>query len=508
VVQLAQVVPSARRYWRGLPELERYGAVIAVEALAVILIWTLVDHSLAVGLAVLFIALWLPRLPPLYRLGVELGLVLVFALAAATDKTVRSVPLVLAVVFTLTWLPYLDRLGSRASPETRRYVIRPMTKYGLAVVAIVIAFTYPFFVGHLFTIPLFGVFPDVTGGTATVMLVYVMMALGLNMVVGYAGLLDLGYVAFYAIGAYTVAWFASEQFAHQNVHFGAVGIGPQIPGIHISIWLLLVLAGILAAIVGIVIGLPTLRLRGDYLAIVTLGFGEILPQIARNGDNFFGTGFNLTNGPNGITPIDSPGVGGLNFLTGSGTFFTSERLFYWIAILLVLFTVFCSVRLRDSRLGRAWIAIREDEVAAAAMGVPLMRTKTWAYAAGAIFGGIAGGYYAAFKSATFPQDFFFNISVFILCMVILGGMGNVWGVILGACFLAYLNQAGLANIGAWMNTNLGLNIDVPAYTSGIFGVILVVTMLFRPQGLIPSARRKAEFEEGVHDTPLYDVEHA
>ena len=505
MVQLAQIAPSARRYWRGLPELERYGAVIAVEALAVILIWALVDQALAVGFGVLFIALWLPRLPPTYRLAVEGAVVLVFALAAATDKTVRSVPLVLAAAFAISWLPWLSRLGPKTSPGVRRRVVRPASRYGLAIVAIVIAFTYPFFVGHLFTIPLFGAFPDVTGGTATVMLVYVMMALGLNIVVGYAGLLDLGYVAFYAIGAYTVAWFASEPFAHQNVHFGAVGVGPQVPGIHISIWILLVLAGILAAVVGIVIGLPTLRLRGDYLAIVTLGFGEILPQIARNGDNLFG--FNVTNGPNGITPIDSPGIGNVNFLTGSGSFFTSERLFYWVAILLVLFTVFCSLRLRDSRLGRAWIAIREDEVAAAAMGVPLMRTKTWAYAAGALFGGIAGGYYGAFKSATFPQDFFFNISVFILCMVILGGMGNVWGVILGASFLAYLNQAGLANIGAWMNTNLGLNIDVPAYTSGIFGVILVVTMLVRPQGLIPSARRQAEFEEGVHDQPLYDLEH-
>jgi branched-chain amino acid transport system permease protein len=506
VAQLAQVVPSAQRYWRELPELERYGAVLGVEVLAVVLIWALVDKPLAVGLGVLFVILWLPRLAPLYRLAVEVAVVVVFALAAATDKTVRAVPLVLAVGFALSWLPSVNRLAPRSSPAVRRYVIRPTSRYGLAVAVLALVFLYPFFVGHLFTIPLFGDFPDI--GTGVVMLVYVMMALGLNIVVGYAGLLDLGYVAFYAIGAYTVAWFASEQFAHQNVHFGAVGVGPEVPGIHISIWLLLILAAILTAIVGIVIGLPTLRLRGDYLAIVTLGFGEILPQVARNSDNFLGTGFNLTNGPNGITPIDSPGVGHLNFLTGSGSFFTSERLFFWVAILLVLFTVFCSVRLRDSRLGRAWIAIREDETAAAAMGVPLMRTKTWAYAGGAFFGGIAGGYYAAFKSATFPQDFFFNISVFILCMVILGGMGNIWGVILGASFLAYLNQSGLANIGAWMNTNLGTNIDVPAYTSGIFGVILVVTMLFRPQGLIPSARRKAEFEEGVHDRPLYDVEHA
>jgi branched-chain amino acid transport system permease protein len=173
---------------------------------------------------------------------------------------------------------------------------------------------------------------------------------------------------------------------------------------------------------------------------------------------------------------------------------------------LVIFTVFCSVRLRDSRLGRAWIAIREDEVAAAAMGVPLMRTKTWAYATGAFFGGIAGAFFASYKSAVFPDDFFFNISVFILCMVILGGMGNIWGVILGACFLSYLDREGLANIGAWMNEKFSLTLDVPKYEFGIFGVILLVVMLFRPEGLIPNERRRAEFETGVHDQPLYDVE--
>jgi branched-chain amino acid transport system permease protein len=190
----------------------------------------------------------------------------------------------------------------------------------------------------------------------------------------------------------------------------------------------------------------------------------------------------------------------------------STDVFFWTAILLLLFTVFCSLRLQYSRLGRAWIAIREDETAAAAMGVPLMRTKTWAYASGAFFGGVAGAYYAVFRSATFPGDFFFNISVFILCMVILGGMGNVPGVIVGAAFLAYLDREGLANTGAWINSNIHVggwhpNIDVPLYASGIYGVILIVVMLFRPEGLLPSRRRAAEFHEGVHDQPLYDVTH-
>ena len=306
------------------------------------------------------------------------------------------------------------------------------------------------------------------------------------------------------MGAYTAAWFASVQFAHRNFHFGAIGVSSSTPGIHISIWILLFVAGIFTAIIGVIIGLPTLRLRGDYLAIVTLGFGEILPQVARNGDDL--GGFNLTNGPNGITPIDPPGVGNLNFLSGSGTFFTSERLFFWAVLVLVIITVFCSLRLRDSRLGRAWIAIREDETAAAAMGIPLMRTKTWAYATGAFFGGVAGAYFAAFKQSTFPGDFSFNISAFILSMVILGGMGNVWGVVFGPAFLAFLNKQGLADIGHWINNEFGTNLDVPKYQFGIYGLIIVLTMLIRPEGLIPSARRRAELHEGVHDTPLYDTQ--
>jgi branched-chain amino acid transport system permease protein len=245
---------------------------------------------------------------------------------------------------------------------------------------------------------------------------------------------------------------------------------------------------------------------------VTLGFGEIIPQIARNGDNLFGTGFNLTGGTQGLTPIDGPGFGDkihsvFHFLPANYlTIQNSLNYFYWTGLVLVLITIFCSVRLRESRLGRAWIAIREDEVAASAMGVPLMRTKTWAYATGAFFGGVAGAYYASFKSATFPDDFFFNISVFILCMIILGGMGTIAGVIFGALFLSYLDREGLANTGAWVNSHFGTHLDVPLYEFGIFGIILVVVMLVRPEGLIPSRRRAAEFHEGVHDTPLYDVE--
>jgi branched-chain amino acid transport system permease protein len=375
----------------------------------------------------------------------------------------------------------------------------------LPAVLIALAAGYPLYRNDLFGLPVVGSFPLV--GTAVAMLIFTMMALGLNVVVGYAGLLDLGYVAFYAMGAYFVGWFASPIFAGHSAHVGSVGVDPRSPGIHVTVWLLLLGAGIATAIVGVVIGLPTLRLRGDYLAIVTLGFGEIMPQVARNGDDFLGTGVNLTNGAQGINPIDSPGFGSwlhehLGLPEAFSTAVNRVSLFYWTALALLLATVFCTRRLRDSRLGRAWVAIREDETAAAAMGVPLARSKTWSYAVGAFFGGIAGAFYASFKGGTFPEDFFFNISIFILSMVILGGMGNIWGVIAGGLLLSYLDREGLANIGAWVNSTFGSNIDVPKYEFGIFGIILVIVMLFRPQGLIPNRRRKAELEAGVADEPL------
>jgi branched-chain amino acid transport system permease protein len=375
-----------------------------------------------------------------------------------------------------------------------------------------LAITYPFYVQNLPTnIPVILTLPTVHD-TVTI-LVFVVMAVGLNIVVGYAGLLDLGYVAFYAIGAYTAGWLASGQF--QQVHFrlGAIGVGSQEAGIHISIWLVLLLAGVITAIGGILIGLPTLRLRGDYLAIVTLGFGEIIPQFVRNGDNLHG--FDLTHGTFGISPIDAPGFGqtlhnavGLPVRYDDSFPPTPDRLFFWTVLGVLLLTVFCSMRLRDSRLGRAWIAIREDETAAGAMGIPLMRTKTWAYAIGAFFGGIAGAYVATFNSGAFPTQFDFNISVFLLCMVILGGMGSLWGVVLAGTILSWLNVEGLGNIGSWLNSNTPLNIDVPKYTFGIYGIIIVLMMLFRPVGLIPERRRKREIEEGTSgplDEPLYEM---
>jgi branched-chain amino acid transport system permease protein len=342
------------------------------------------------------------------------------------------------------------------------------------------------------------------------MIVFIMMAVGLNIVVGYSGLLDLGYVAFYAVGAYTAGWLASGHFQQVKVHIFSAGVGPELRGIHINLWLVLAIAGTLTAVAGILIGLPTLRLRGDYLAIVTLGFGEIIPQFVRNADDL--GGFNLTAGTFGINPIDSPGFGeSLNSSLGLPVSFQQSfdkiNLFYWGALVLLLITIYCSIRLRDSRLGRAWIAIREDETAAAAMGVPLMRTKTAAYALGAFFGGVAGAYYASFKSGAFPSEFFFNISVFLLCMVILGGMGSVWGVVLAGAILTYLNQEGLANFGSWLNNETPLDFEVAKYQFLLYGVIIVLMMLFRPVGLIPEGRRKREIEEGTATDTLYGERH-
>jgi branched-chain amino acid transport system permease protein len=383
------------------------------------------------------------------------------------------------------------------------------------VLLLALAITYPFYVSHTPTnIPLILTLPTVHDSVTII--VFVVMAVGLNVVVGYAGLLDLGYVAFYAIGAYTAGWLASGQFQQVNFHFGAVGVGSSETGIHISVWLVLLIAGVVTAIGGILIGLPTLRLRGDYLAIVTLGFGEIVPQFVRNADNLHG--FDLTHGTFGISPIDAPGFGqGLHNAVGLPVRYddsfppTPDRLFFWTVLAILLITCFCSIRLRDSRLGRAWIAIREDETAAGAMGIPLMRTKTWAYAIGAFFGGVAGAYVATFNSGAFPSQFDFNISIFLLCMVILGGMGSIWGVVLAGTILAWLNVEGLANIGSWLNENVfpaSHQIDVPKYEFGIYGVIIVLMMLFRPVGLIPERRRKREIEEGTLgplDEPLYEM---
>jgi branched-chain amino acid transport system permease protein len=272
-------------------------------------------------------------------------------------------------------------------------------------------------------------------------------------------------------------------------------------------------AGLVCAVAGIIIGWPTLRLRGDYLAIVTLGFGEIIPDVFRNGDDIAGK--NVTNGVRGITQLDRPGFGGaLNDATGG--FFPDRysslpselKPWFYTILIMCLITIFVNMRLRDSKMGRAWIAVREDEVAASAMGVPLMRTKLWAYGIGGVFGGLAGAVYGSFINGIFPTSFSFQISIIVLVMVIVGGMGNIWGVVVGASVIAWLNFTGLGKLGEVVNDAIpgtSNDIDVPQYKFGIFGVMLILMMLFRPEGLIPSARRKAEFQEGEGEASLYDT---
>lgn len=339
--------------------------------------------------------------------------------------------------------------------------------------------------------------------TAIVVAVFVLLALGLNIVVGFAGLLDLGFVAFYALGAYVCGWLASTHFRQVSFSLGSTArslTGEPLPGIHISFWLILIIAAAFTALCGVIIGAPTLRLRGDYLAIVTLGFGEIIPRFFLNGDNLFG--FNLTNGTIGIKAIDAPGIPFVPFESWQRFSQLDLSPWYYTILALVLLTVFVNVRLQNSRLGRAWISVREDETAAAAMGINPVTTKLWAYALGAVFGGIAGAFYGAFIKNIFPTSFSFSISILILCMVILGGMGNIYGVILGAIVLQAINRYLLPQLndlvhalGDALGSEALSQADIPKYNFLLFGLLLVLVMLLRPEGLIPNRQRAEELHD-------------
>jgi branched-chain amino acid transport system permease protein len=329
---------------------------------------------------------------------------------------------------------------------------------------------------------------------ATTALIYVMMALGLNIVVGFAGLLDLGYVAFFAIGAYTIGWFGSGFFVDANVHIGVTELLGRLPGIHLNYLLIIPLAAILAAFFGAILGAPTLRLRGDYIAIVTLAFGEIVGRIAVNSDEgVFGIGhFNLTNGRQGITPVDKidlPLVERFSTL--------NLRPWYWTALAMALVVVFINIRLRDSRLGRAWIAVREDEVAAVSMGVPTVKVKLYAYSLGAAMGGVAGSFLGSYFNTVNADQFEFSFSIFVLAMIILGGLGSVWGVIVGAVTLSFINTRLIPDVLNGVPAKIGLDFDLTQLGFGIFGFLLVIMMVLRPQGMIPEARRQAELTEGL-----------
>jgi branched-chain amino acid transport system permease protein len=302
---------------------------------------------------------------------------------------------------------------------------------------------------------------------------YVAMALGLNVVVGFAGLLDLGYVAFFAIGAYTAAYLASGFWA--NAGSGGRGVSllvgdsvGQTPGIHVNFLLVLAAAGATAAIGGCVIGIPTLRLRGDYVGIVTLAFGEIIGQLVANGRSIALFGGTLTAGGSGIGPIDSielPLVGRFDAL--------DLRPWYWFALVLVALALTANVNLRDSRIGRAWRAMRDDETTAASAGIPIVRTKLLAYGTGAAFGGVSGSFLASYIGVVEPGQFEFSFSLYILAMVVLGGVGSVRGVVAGAVLVSVVNNYVLSDVLP-DRTDLSL---------GFYGVTLVLVTLLRPQGL-------------------------
>jgi branched-chain amino acid transport system permease protein len=322
---------------------------------------------------------------------------------------------------------------------------------------------------------------------ATQVGIFVALALGLNIVVGLAGLLDLGYVAFFAVGAYTWAIFGSP---HANVIFGG---GFPLP----AVWFyaFLVVGLLMAAITGILLGLPVLRLRGDYLAIVTLGFGEVIRVLANNLDK----PINITNGPRGITPISRPPLPlEISYAVG----------FYFLVLLIVIIVIMVNRRLEDSHIGRAWEAMREDQLAAQAMGVPLVRAKLLAFACGASFAGVMGVVFSAKQIFINPESFTFLESIGVLAMVILGGMGSIPGAIIGATVVTVLNLQVLKGLSLWLNelknagvTILGFNLaDLPTqlepakYERMIFGLILVLMMIFRPQGIFPARRRQRELE--------------
>jgi branched-chain amino acid transport system permease protein len=365
-----------------------------------------------------------------------------------------------------------------------------------------------------------GVAQFATGGNGTFLVstaadagVYVLLALGLNVVVGFAGLLDLGYAAFFAIGAYTYAMLASGKL---------VTILGHTVHVHVSFWLLLIVAVAVAATFGAVLGAPTLRLRGDYLAIVTLGFGEIVPIVFRNG----GT---LTGGVNGVTALDLPTLpfwidgpwAGLPLAIERDYQFIDPTAYYVLMLMLLAVAIILTSNLRRSRLGRAWMAVREDEVAAAAMGVNTVTTKLLAFAMGASFSGFAGCFYGAKLSVVSPENFSFVVSVTILLMVVLGGMGNIPGVIVGALAIYFVDFYVLTNLPSWssglagsiglgfLNQShggwSGLQDETQRLIYLVFGLILVITMVLRPQGLLPSRQREQELAGGTADEALADV---
>jgi branched-chain amino acid transport system permease protein len=342
-----------------------------------------------------------------------------------------------------------------------------MAKIGVVLIAVVLA-VLPFALAGI--------------GTAWVRItnlaiLYILLSLGLNIVVGFAGLLDLGYIAFYAVGAYVYALLASPHF-----------------DLHLPFFVILPIGALVACMFGVLLGTPTLKLRGDYLAIVTLGFGEIIRIFLNN----LSQPINITNGPQGITLIDPFRFGTFSFAkseTVAGLTFSGPIKYYYLLVIVVLVVIVINLRLQNSRIGRAWEAIREDEIAARSMGINTRNMKLLAFAMGASFGGVAGGMFSAIQGFISPESFVLVESVNILAMVVLGGMGNIWGVILGALLLSFVPEVLRYTVGPAQQAIFGRTlIDPEVIRMLLFGITLVAMMLFRPAGILPSALRKRELE--------------
>jgi branched-chain amino acid transport system permease protein len=342
------------------------------------------------------------------------------------------------------------------------------------------------------------------GGNAWVRIVdmallYVLLALGLNIVVGYAGLLDLGYVAFFAVGAYLFALLGSPHLASA---FPAVAAAfPN--GLHLPIWAVIPMAAVLAACFGVLLGVPVLKLRGDYLAIVTLGFGEIIRVFLNNLDR----PINLTNGPKGINQIDSMKFFGFDlgktheFL---GFEVASVSMYYYLFLVLVVVSVVICYRLENSRIGRAWMAIREDEIAAKAMGINTRNMKLLAFGMGATFGGVSGSMFAAFQGFVSPESFSLMESVMIVAMVVLGGIGHLPGVILGALLLAALPEV-LRHVAGPLQAMTGGRLDSAILRQLLIALAMITIMLSRPRGLWPAPEHGKSLNKPVGPDPIQSI---
>jgi branched-chain amino acid transport system permease protein len=305
-----------------------------------------------------------------------------------------------------------------------------------------------------------------------------MLALGLNIVVGFAGLLDLGYIAFYAIGAYVYALLASPHF-----------------NLHLPFWIILPIGAAVAALFGVLLGAPVLKLRGDYLAIVTLGFGEIIRIFLNN----LSRPVNITNGPQGITRIDAFQLGEFSFgkyESFLGLEFSGPIKYYYLLLAVALLIIVVNMRLQNSRIGRAWEAIREDEIAARSMGINTRNMKLLAFGMGASFGGVAGGMFSAIQGFISPESFVLVESIMVVSMVVLGGMGNIWGVILGALLLSFVPEILRWTVEPAQRALFGrMLVEPEVIRMLLFGLALVLVMLYRPAGLLPSAVRQRELTE-------------